>query len=101
MKDAPADRGSRGRLIASLLGSLFFVYVASVGPASVYFSKHHLEDTQPGRVLIVIYYPIIKLVELVPAVDRCASWYGDCWERIMYPKPARVDGPPVERSNQR
>jgi len=76
MNSEPVDRGMRGRLIASMAGTLLFVYVASPGPVVAYWTRHHgLNEQQELDALVRIYYPLEKLCDVCPPLGKAYQWY--------------------------
>ena len=85
MHDESVDRGSRGRLIASMAGALLFVYVAATGPISAYFENHPVDDDAPlMKSMQVVYYPVIKLADACGPVSDALEWYGQLCSKVMY-----------------
>ena len=91
---ATADRGARGRLIASLAGTLLFAYVVSIGPVGVYCDAHRSGNEATYQALQKFYAPVLFLAKASPVTDRVATSYYLWCQRMMYPKfwkPVPVD----------
>jgi len=85
-RDAAADRGMRGRLIVSMLGGLFFVYVGSIGPAFAYLYEHQKFSDRGKRGTVEWFYsPVTALAAACPPIDQGLEWFFSWCSRVMYP----------------
>ena len=91
MNEAPTDRGMRGRLFASVVGILLFVYVASVGPAAAYYIGSTRRDAGGGMSRMILGYltPMRCVCDTCPPVASVVDHYVRWCLKTMYGYDAR------------